>query len=63
MSYQEPDDDEDEIENDDEAADEFDDEPWQAKYAWLAVTGAVDVPDAVHAAAVAWLVGAFSVLE
>ena len=63
MSYQEPDDDDEVEAEEEEAADEFADEPWQASYAWEIVTGQVDVPDAVHAAAVAWMVGAFSILE
>ena len=54
--------DEDESETEDETA-EYADQPWQAPYAWEIATGKVEVPDAVHAAAVAWLVGAFSVLE
>ena len=41
----------------------IDNAPWQAPYAWEIATGAVEVPDAVHAAAVAWLIGSFSVPE
>ena len=56
------------IDDEDEEIEELiqapiDNAPWQAPYAWEIVTGSVEVPDSVHAAAVAWLVGAFSVLE
>ena len=56
------DDDENETTAEDEP-EEYVDQPWQAPYAWEIVTGKVEVPDAVHAAAVAWLVGAFSIPE
>ena len=57
MSYQEPDD-EDEYLDDDAADDETDNvlEPWQAQYSWRIITCECQVPDAVHAAAVAWWV-------
>ena len=57
-----PNDDETEPVTEDEP-EEYTDQPWQAPYAWEIVTGKVEVPDAVHAAAVKWLVGAFSILE
>ena len=63
MSYQEPDYDDEGVEADDEVAEAFGDEPWQADYAWMIITGQADVPDSVHAAAVNWFVGAFSILE
>ena len=55
------DDEDDEVEESIQAP--IDNAPWQAPYAWEIATGAVDVPDAVHAAAVAWLIGSFSVPE
>ena len=60
MSYQEPYDDDDDVETEDEVAEDFAGEPWQANYAWIIITGQADVPDSVHAAAVNWFVGAFS---
>ena len=56
------------IDDDDEEVEEsiqapIDNAPWQAPYAWEIATGSVDVPDAVHAAAVAWLIGSFRLRE
>ena len=63
MSYQEPDYDDEGVENEEEVVAEFADEPWQANYAWMIIAGQADVPDSVHAAAVDWFVGAFSIRE
>jgi hypothetical protein len=37
--------------------------PWQAPYAWDMIRGEVDVPCAVHEAAVKWWVRQFSSVE